>query len=168
MQGACPWKFFKIPLPIVGAPKCGVHFFLQNPIPYWLLRRITEGGKRPGYFLKSQAKSPAETANYKVTTTHSLRRDLLQGGMRAWQMFGANSYAFKFGGAFPSCLRKTCLFAQRGSHNVWAKKTPYPQFLGRSRVYTRLVIPSAPPPGSAVEVERRAAASDQTPKPKAK
>ena len=115
MRDACPCKFFKIPPPIAGAPKCGVRFFpFKIPFP---IAGDYGRGKRPGYFLKSQAKSPTETENYKVTTTHSLRRDLLRGGVRAWQMFGANSYAF--GGAFPSCLKTTCLFAPRGSRNFW-------------------------------------------------
>ena len=58
-------------------------------------------------------------------------------------MFGANSYAF--GGAFPSCLKTTCLFAPRGSRNVWAKKTPLPAIFG-THVCTQM-IPSGPPPG---------------------
>ena len=43
-------------------------------------------------------------------------------------MFGANSYAF--GGAFSSCLKTTCLFAQRGSRHIWAKKIPLPAIFG--------------------------------------
>ena len=139
MRDACPCKFFKIPPPIAGAPKCGVRFFpFKIPFP---IAGDYGRGKRPGYFLKSQAKSPTETDNYKVTTTHSLRRDLLRGGVRAWQMFGANSYAF--GGAFPSCLKTTCLFAPRGSRNVWAKKTPLPAIFG-THVCTQM-MPSGPP-----------------------
>merc|ERR1712002_1077392 len=106
-----------------------------------LLRVIGGGGMGPGYLFKTQAKSPTETANYKVTTTHNLRRDLLRGGVRAWQMFEANSYAF--GGTFPSCLKTTCLFAPRGSRNVWAKKTPLPAIFG-THVGTQ-GIPSGPP-----------------------
>ena len=112
--GRMPLKVFQNPAPYCGSSQVrGVFFFFKIPFP---IADDWGGGMGPGYFLKTQAKSPTETANYKVTTTHSLRRDLLRGGVRAWQMFGANSYAF--GGAFPSCLKTTCLFASRGSRII--------------------------------------------------
>ena len=129
--GRMPLKVFQNPAPYCGSSQVRGVFFSSKS--HSLLRMIGGGGKGPGYFLKTQAKSPTETANYKVTTTHSLRRDLLRGGVRAWQMFGANSYAF--GGAFPSCLKTTCLFAPRGSRNLWARKTPLSAFLGHMCVH---------------------------------
>ena len=49
-------------------------------IGVWLDTNQWVAGRRPGHFLKSKIESPAETANYQLTTTHSWRRDLLRGG----------------------------------------------------------------------------------------
>ena len=41
-----------------------------------------------------------------------------------------------WGGAFPPCLKKTCLLAPHGSRKVWAKKTPLPAIFGTHLWYT--------------------------------
>ena len=64
-----------------------VFFFSKS---HSLLRRITGGGKRLGYFLKSHRKIPVETVNYKVTTTQFYTRPFSgrrEGVANVWSEF---------------------------------------------------------------------------------
>ena len=67
--GRMSFQVFQNPDPCCGSSYVRGVFFSSKS--HSLLRMIGGGGNGPGYFLKTQAKSPTETANYKVTTIHS-------------------------------------------------------------------------------------------------